>query len=59
MRRMVYDFDVDDAPGEVWLGWSVKADGSDPVLEDDFLRVPDDMKFRPVRYVRADLYTTK
>ena len=32
-------------------------DGSGPVLEDDHLDPRYDLKHRPVRYVRADLYT--
>ena len=58
MRRMVYADAADDAPSEVWLEWSVMPDGSDPVLEDDHLVPRHDLKHEPVRYVRADLYTS-
>lgn len=51
MRRMVYLDKHEDAPGEVWLQWSVAEDGSDPVLEDDFLSEPD-LDHKPIRYIR-------
>jgi len=48
---MIYRPEHADAPSEVWLQWSVAEDGSDPVLEDDFLSEPD-LRHKPVRYVR-------
>lgn len=54
MRRMVYADATDDAPGEVWLEWSVMEDGSDPVLENDQLANPGrELERKPVRYIRA------
>ncbi len=58
MRRMIYQPNDDAAPSEVWLEWSVLPDGSDPVLEDDHLTPRYDLEHRPVRYVRANIYTT-
>jgi len=53
-RRMIYADKTDDAPSEVWLEWSVKADGSDPVLEDDHLSPRHDLQHKPVRYIRKE-----
>lgn len=50
MTRRIVD-QRDDAPKEVWLEWSVMADGSDPCLELEYMTAQPGA----IRYVRADI----
>ena len=54
VRKIIYAHEKDRAPPEVWLEWSVLDDGSEPVLEDDFLSDPRERVYPPVRDVRAE-----
>ena len=54
MRKLITPENKELAPKEIWLGFSIMEDSSDPVLEYDYLEEPKD-EFKPVRYIRADL----
>ncbi|WP_420411622.1 hypothetical protein [Roseibium sp.] len=54
-RREVGEENKHEAPAEIYLGFSVMADGSDPCLEYDYIDLPDKPDWKTVRYVRADL----
>ena len=53
-RRMVQTSNIEEAPSDVWLEFSVSADGDDPCLEYDWLEPQTDRVEQAIRYTQAD-----